>query len=146
VYPSTDTAIGLGFRFMVEVEGTIQGVFTECAGLVATVAVEKWEEGGLNTYVHQFPGRTSFENLKLKQAVFASTELYDWFLEVAAGGRARKPISVILADSEGKEVRRWEFTGAFPIKWEGPALKVDSNEAAVESLEFAHAGLIPNGI
>ena len=47
----------------------------------------------------------SYDNISLKQAVFASTDLYDWFLEVARGELARKPISIILADSEGSEVR-----------------------------------------
>jgi len=140
-----DVAIGLGFSFMVEIDGSVQGIFTECGGLTATIAVEKWEEGGVNTHAHQFPGRATFENISLKQAVFASTDLYDWFLEVAQGTLARKPISVILADSEGAEVRRWEFSDAFPVKWTGPALNVTSNDAAIETLEFAHAGLIPSG-
>ena len=140
-----DVAIGLGFSFMVEIDGSVQGIFTECGGLTATISVEKWEEGGLNTHAHQFPGRMSYDNISLKQAVFASTDLYDWFLEVARGELARKPISIILADSEGSEVRRWDFSDAFPVKWSGPALNVTSNDAAIETLEFAHAGLIPSG-
>ena len=142
VSTTTDTAIGLGFRFKVQIDTTVEGIFTECGGLTATIAVEKWEEGGLNTHAHQFPGRVTYENLTLKQAVFASTQFYDWFLKVARGELARKPISVILSDSEGKDVRRWEFADAFPVKWSGPPLKADSNDAAIESIEFAHAGLI----
>jgi hypothetical protein len=35
----------------------------------------------------------------------------------------------------------WTLNDAFPVKWVGPVVKVDSTEVAVETLEFTHHGL-----
>ncbi len=142
VHPSIDTRVGLSFKFMIDIDDEVAGVFTECSGLTATIAVDEWEEGGLNGYKHRLPARTSYENLKLSQAVFASVDLYNWFLSVSRGELVRKAISIVLVDAAGAEVRRWNFDGAFPVKWTGPSLKVDANEVAIEALEIAHNGLI----
>ncbi|HKE97848.1 MAG TPA: phage tail protein, partial [Actinomycetes bacterium] len=33
--------------------------------------------------------------------------------------------------------------GVFPVRWQGPALNVDSPKVATESLELAHHGFLP---
>ena len=45
-------------------------------------------------------------------------------------------------DESGQEQRRWDFAGAYPVKWTGPALKANINEVAIEALELAHNGLM----
>ena len=143
VFTTDDWKIGLSSRFLIEIENEVTGVFTECSGLEATLAVDTWEEGGANTYVHQFPSRMSYGNLTLKKAVFASASLQEWLFRVSRGQRDRQPISIILYAPDQSEARRWDFDRAFPIKWSGPTLSADSSDAAIESIEFVHAGLIP---
>jgi phage tail-like protein len=51
---------------------------------------------------------------------------------------------VLVYDAEGKELAKWSFANAFPVKWIGPQLAADGKNAAIETLELAHEGLIPN--
>jgi phage tail-like protein len=43
---------------------------------------------------------------------------------------------------ENAPVRQWTFLMAFPVKWTGPTVQSTATEVAVESLEFAHEGLL----
>jgi phage tail-like protein len=39
-----------------------------------------------------------------------------------------------LLAADGTEAVRWNFTNAWPSKWDGPTLNAMSNEVAIESL------------
>jgi phage tail-like protein len=67
-----------------------------------------------------------------------SNEFLKWVLEVAQGKIVPRNLSVILYDVEGKEFIRWNFSGAYPIKWMGPPCKSDDTATAIETLELAH--------
>jgi phage tail-like protein len=47
-------------------------------------------------------------------------------------------------DGQGNQVTRWNFANAYPVKWVGPQFAADGKTAAVETLELAHDGLIPD--
>lgn len=140
VHASADGILGVGFR--VEFDGSLQGSFTECSGFEITVAVEKFEEGGLNDHEHQLPGRTSYGNVTLKQPVLIEQKFYDWLLQIVRGEAARKELSIYVGDSAGERVRSWQLKGAWPVKWTGPSMKTGGNEAAIETIEIAHEGLV----
>jgi phage tail-like protein len=53
---------------------------------------------------------------------------------VINGQLQRKNGSVVLLAADGTEAVRWNFTNAWPSKWEGPTLNAMSNEVAIESL------------
>ena len=129
-------------RFCVEADGTIVATFSECSGLNATVASFKWEEGGANHTTLKFPGRADYGNITLKNGITHSTDLFDWFLQVLRGENARKNVSIKLMTEDLQEIRSWEFSRAFPVKWTGPNLQASSNDTAIESIEFAHDGFI----
>jgi phage tail-like protein len=128
-------------RFYVEVDGMTQAVFSEVSGLAIEMAVEEVEEGGNNGFVHRLPGRCKVGNLTLKRGMTKSNEFLKWVLEVAQGKIVPRNLSVILYDIEGKEFIRWNFSGAYPIKWMGPPCKSDDTSTAIETLELAHKGL-----
>jgi phage tail-like protein len=131
------------YRFLVEISGLVVGGFSAVSGLESTTDVEERQEGGLNGYVHKLPTQTRFSNLTLKRGMCDSSDLWDWYQGVAYGNGksvSRKDGSIILRDRLGKEVCRWNFTGAFPVKWVGPELNAMSSEIAVETLELAHNG------
>ena len=134
--------------FAVEIGGLEVATFSECSGLSAMVETGKWQEGGLNHTTYKFPGRTDYGNLTLKHGMTHSQDLYDWFLKVVQGERkCRKNITVKLVvpnkeTNQEEALRTWQLLGAFPVKWSAPSLQSATNGIAIESLEFAHHGLV----
>jgi phage tail-like protein len=139
----------LGFRFRVEIEGLDVAGFSEVTGLEAQVEVHEYREGGLNDYIHKFPGAVRYPtNLVLKRGMVDSQALWEWCersLDGIEGTVERKTVDVVLLDSAGEEKRRWTFQGAYPVKWTGPELRATSADVALESLEVAHRGLDRSG-
>lgn len=130
------------YRFLVEIQGVAVAGFSTISGLEVTTDVEEFQEGGLNGYVHKLPTQTKFSNLVLKRGMCDSSALWDWYYFVTLGGKSikRHDGSIILIDRTGKELCRWHFTGAYPVKWTGPELNAMQGEVAVETLELAHNG------
>ena len=135
------------FKFHVEVGNITEAAFTECNGLEMSTEVYEYAEGGVNEYVHKFPGRTKISNVTLKRGFATSNEIFDWYreMETAINNGERfdfRQVTITLYSSAelGKKVR-WTLDRAFPVKWSGPALKTDEAAIAIESLEFAHHGI-----
>jgi phage tail-like protein len=129
------------FRFAVEIDGLLVGGFTEISGLEAETEYDEYQEGGLNTFVHRFPKVTKFPPLVFKRGITTSSTLWDWYHDAVGGTVKRKTGAIILYNIQGREVCRWNFEGAYPTKWSGPALSSTSNDVAIESIELAHTGL-----
>jgi phage tail-like protein len=129
------------FRFYVTIHDVAQAVFTEVTGLQVETVVMDYEEGGNNAFVHKLPGRTKVGNLTLKHGMTRTNELFTWFAKVVGGEVDRRNVSVIMFDSLGEELVRWDFLNAYPVKWVGPQLGAASNAVAIETLELAHEGL-----
>ena len=137
----------LAFNFLVEISSLTVGGFTEVSGLQVETEVEDYREGGLNSYVHKLAGPTRYPtNLILKHGLTDHESLWKWHQEVVGGVIKRKKVSVLLRDSAGKEKWRWDFNGAYPVKWVGPELRSNSTDVAVETVELVHQGMIkPSG-
>jgi phage tail-like protein len=131
-------------RFYVKIDGMTSAVFTEMSGLQVETVVTEYEEGGNNGFVHRLPGRTKVGNLTLKRGIVASNEFFNWYSEILEGKLKYRHVDVLVYDTEGKELAKWSFANAFPVKWIGPQLAADGKNAAIETLELAHEGLIPN--
>jgi phage tail-like protein len=131
-------------RFYVKIDGMTTAVFTEMSGLQVETVVTEYEEGGNNGFVHRLPGRTKVGNLTLKRGIVASNEFFNWYSEILQGKLKYRHVDVLVYDAEGKELAKWSFANAFPVKWIGPQLAADGKNAAIETLELAHEGLIPN--
>ena len=127
-------------RFKVEVLGVTIGRFMECTGLAVEYEVVEHVEGGLNDHVHKLRGHAKHPNLTLKRGVTDEEQLLRWVLDCQAGTK-RHDIQVQLKAPDGKTVRTWTLEGAWPVKWQGPALNAGSANVATESLEIAHRGL-----
>jgi phage tail-like protein len=129
------------YRFWVEIDGLNEAAFSECSGLQVETEIFEWEEGGLNSYKHRFPGRTKFVNLVLKRGI-ATNNLWEWYDSVVQGkNMKRRNLSVVLYGYAGIAEVRWTVSDALPIKWVGPTLKTGASETAVETLELLHHGL-----
>lgn len=123
------------FRFRVEIEGIVQAGFTECSGLGSHIEVVEIREGGdATSATRKIPGRVTYPDIVLKWGVTTSRELYNWHQAVINGQLQRKSGSVVLLNSERQEVVRWNFSNAWPSKFDGPTLNAKGNDVAIESL------------
>jgi phage tail-like protein len=133
--------------FIFEVDGREIGRFNEVQGLRAEMTVETFEEGGQNQFSHKVPGRLTWPNIVMRRGVTASDNLLAWLMRSSGDGyegAGRKleqtTAAITLVDEHATRVQGWSFTGAFPVRWQGPSLAAGSNEPAVEELEIAHHG------
>ncbi len=129
------------FRFWVEIDGLLVGGFSEVNGLQMETTLEEISEGGVNDHLHLLPSRTKSKPLILKRGMVNSSEIWDWYEGVMAGNIKRKNGAVIMMDSEGKEMCRWNFYESYPIRWRGPELNASVSAVAVETVEIVHNGL-----
>jgi phage tail-like protein len=133
----------VGFHFGVDIgNGVIKGFFTECSGLGSEHEVIEQKvvtEKGQEVVIKQ-PGRLKWENVTLKRGITGNMDMWKWRQQVEQGNvkNARKEGSIVMYDQNLKEVARWNFTGAWPVKITGPQPKADSNEIGVEELTIAH--------
>jgi len=127
------------YRFAVQIEGVTEAVFTECTLPSLEVEVQEQFEGGFNDGTHLLPGRVKKGTITLKRGLARQSALLRWYNEVMQGqlAKSRRQVSVLLLDSLGAPVMRWDFGGAYPVKWSGPALNTGSRELAIETLELA---------
>jgi phage tail-like protein len=130
-------------RFYVKIDGMPTAVFSEMSGLQLETTVTDYEEGGNNGFVHRLPGRTKVGNLTLKRGIVASNEFFNWYSEILQGKLRYRHVDVVVYDTMGEQLAKWSFANAFPVKWVGPQLAADGKNAAIETLELAHEGLIP---
>ena len=132
------------YLFTVEIDGIETVRFQKCEGLEAETYVYEVEEGGLNHTTRKFRGRTRFPNLILEKGITENDSLFNWFKETCLENKKleRKNGSVVLKDTEGNEVKRWNFFRAFPCRWIGPKLVTNlGSDFAVERIEIAHEGI-----
>jgi phage tail-like protein len=124
-------------NFLVEVQGLTVGGFTECTGFSASNDPIEYREGGENTFVRKLPGLTKYTNVTLKYGLTDSTVLYDWFKDVTNGKIERKNGSIVLLDLDGTEKVRWNFSQAWPTKFDFPDFNAKGNDVAIETVEIA---------
>ena len=127
------------FRFAVQIDGITEALFSECTLPSLEVEVEEEKEGGFNRGTHLLPGRVKKGSLTLKRGLTTSSALLAWYVDVMQGlvQENLRQVSVILYDSLGEQVMRWDFSGAYPNKWSGPKLNSAANEIAIETLELS---------
>ena len=128
------------FNFRVEIDGLSVAGFSECTGLETEVSVIEYREGA-DSAVRKLPGLAKVGDVTLKRGITQSNELQSWHKNILNGVPDRKDVAVILMDDERTPVVVWRLRHAFPRKWQGPALRANGNEVAIESLELSCEGL-----
>jgi len=131
------------FHFMVEWGGTRIG-FTEVSGLSVELQTIDYREGNSKEYqVTKMPGIPQYSNITLKRGMFkGDNEFFQWLNTVKMNNIERRDLTITLLNEEHEPVVAWKVKNAFPVKVEGPSLNSTSNEAAVETIELAHEGLV----
>lgn len=136
----------IGFHFGVDVQGVVKGYFTECSGLGSEnelieqkVVNEKGQE-----VVLKLPGRLKWDNITLKRGITSSMDIWQWRKQVTDGDvdGVWHDGSITMYDEHLKEVARWNFERAWPLKVTGPQPKSDSNEIGIEELTITHEFIV----
>jgi len=131
----------MGYNFAVEIGGIISGGFTEVSGLSSEIQLESYEEGGLNSFIHQFPKKTTYPNLVLTRGLVDFDLFFRWYKVGSEGSITPLNGIIQLLNNEQNPVLVWAFKKAYPVKWEGPSFKADSDEILVERIELVHQGI-----
>jgi phage tail-like protein len=121
------------------------GIFKGLSGLEISFDVLEYREGGNNDFVHRLPGRMAYPNLVLSWGLVNDEALLQWFMATHMKAQTQE-ITLTLTASQGdltKNVRKFTFADAFPVRWSGPQLLGDNSNPQTwgETLEIAHSGL-----
>ena len=130
-------------RYRVEIDGITQASFREAIVPESKADVIEYREGEETNpaTVRRLLGNTEYGNLILKWGITSSMELYGWHSDVLAGTIQRKSMSVILMDEQGTDRSRWNFTQAWPSRYDAPEFDAQGNDVAIETLEIVFEGM-----
>lgn len=130
------------FHFQVTL-GSEKVEFSEVSGLTQEVQLIEYRNGASPDYsTIKMPGLHKYNNITLKKGVMDNdNKFFDWLNTVKLNTITRKDITISLLNEEHKPVMTWSAVKAWPVKVEGPSLKANGNEVAIESIELAHEGL-----
>ena len=141
---SRDAPYG-NFRFRVEIDGITKAGFKEVEGLNVTVDVVEFREGSEpTTVIHLLPGLSHYGPLILRYgATDDAQEMWNWMEEVLEGdiSSARRSMSVIILDSEGNDVIRYNLSEAWPSGWSLGKLSSTGKSMAIEELVIQYEQL-----
>ena len=54
-----------------------------------------------------------------------------------------KRLDIVLFDTDGTAIVRWQVSGAYPVKFSGELTLADAIDIAVESLKLAYVQIVP---
>jgi len=131
------------FRFRVEIDGIQEAGFTEATIPDSSTDVIEYREGTDQPHQRKLSGLSKYGNVTLKKGLSDSMSLSKWREMVENSGAigARKNVSLILIDEEGKDKARWNLSSAWPIKYDPSDFNAKSNEVIIETLELVHEGV-----
>jgi len=132
------------FSFHVELDGIDIGAFKEASGVDSETEIIEYKEAmGSKMVIRKVPGAMKWSDITLKKRIDAKTDLWDWRKKVEEGDidAARVNGSIVLYDSAGQEVARWNFEQGWPSKWKGADLNAGEDQVAVEEVTITHERL-----
>ncbi len=129
-------------KFQVDWGGTKIG-FTEVSGLDVETEVIEYRHGASPEHTKiKMPGQQKYSNITLKRGTFVNdNEFYDWWNTVKLNTIERRDITIKLLNEDEDPVYTVKVRNAWPTKVQGPGLKADSSEVAIETIELVHEGL-----
>lgn len=135
----------LGFNFMLELEGSIAGYFTECSGIGSEheIVEHKVVDKSGHEIVRKIPGRLKWQDISLKRGITSDMQIWEWRDSLVKGDvtGSRKNISITMMDRTYSPVAIWHFQNAWPSKVSGPSFKSDDNSFGVEEVTLVHEGM-----
>ncbi len=129
------------FHFLVEIDelasdaSSVVGGFAQVSGLSSQSETLEYRTGSRPWSV-KIPGRTRYGNIVLRRGVTSSSELWDWRQRIERGEQDLRSGAIVLLDAAMREKARWNFYGAWPVRYEGPLLDAQGEAISVEALEL----------
>ena len=130
------------FNFIVELDGIDVAGFTEVGGIAAESDIVEYREGADLPTVRKLPGLLTYANITLKKGYTLNLDLWDWRKTTLDGSTDRRGGAIVLMNEAREPVLRWNFVNGWVSKYEGPALNSTASEAAIESIEITHEGVV----
>ena len=130
-------------RYLLEWDGLVLAGFSEVTVPDTSTDPIEYREGNEITTVRKIPGLTKYSNIVCKRGITKNMELYNWYKDIVDGNilNSRKTVSILLLDELGNEAARWDFTNAWPNKYDPPDLNATGNTIGIETLELVHEGM-----
>lgn len=130
------------YNFKLEIQGVVEGHFTECDGLSVKVHAIKYREGGAAQVTRQLAGPVEYSDVTLRYGLTASRELWEWFTTGVKGTVERRNVSIVMLGNDGvTEVVRWNLVNAWVSEWRAARLDALGQDVAIESLVLVFEGL-----
>lgn len=127
---------------------TVDAVFLECQRFqraqkaieIVEVTANQWAKAKYGQLVTtKLPGHSTTDNLVLKRGLTDSMTLWNWFNKVESGQwedhEAEGALSIF--DQSGLEQARYDFQGAWPMRYSTSGVNAQSTAVAIEELELA---------
>jgi phage tail-like protein len=129
------------FKFLVDIDGIQWAGFQKCSELSVEVANVQYFEGG-SLIPNKSPGRLTFADVTLERGATQDRDLFDWFQDVAitAGGLGlpdsgyKRNLDIVQQDRDGRTLRRWSLSGAWPLKFVAGEWDNESDENVIEGV------------
>ncbi len=134
----TQGDFNLANNFKIEIDGVIVGGFKQVSGLESET--ERMEHSASSTKANR-PGRTKYSHIILKNGTIKSDTINAWRKAVIDGKTDRMSGSVIYLDKDDKEIARYNFFEAWPVKWKLSELNAGSDMRTIEELDLEVGGI-----
>lgn len=126
----------------------IDATFLECQGFnrtqevaeICEVTTQKWGKSSSGRVVRtKVPGNVKTDNLVLRRGMTQSIVLWKWFADVEVGKWAEqlKDGSLVIYNQANVEQARFDFKGAYPIRYKVSDVNAQSSDMEIEELEIA---------
>jgi phage tail-like protein len=128
-------------HFLVEIDGVPDIGFVEAVLPQASAEVIDYRTGADTSASRKLPGLAHYSNLVLRRGVTPSTDLFDWWKNIANGVADRRSVSVSLLDGERNIVKRWVVRNAWPCRYfVAPLISIEESCGLIETIELAAEG------
>jgi phage tail-like protein len=141
--PENDS--GVGHSFGLEVDGVQIKTITEISGVkMEQDVVELKENGADGKYsIKKLPGKWKSGEVTLTRPLTADTSFEKWIKDSQFGKMAdvRKGGAIVIYDYEGKPVKRYKLTNAWPKSLEVSSLKAGDTSVLTEKIVVTYERL-----
>ncbi len=131
------------FHFQVNWDSQVM-LFQEVNGLDISFEEINYRHGGnLPFSAFETPRLKKMSNVTMKKGILKSdNKFWSLFNQIKMNTIQRMPVNISLVDEAGNATMVWTLTNAWPTKITATDLKSEGNEVAIETIEFAHEGLV----
>lgn len=133
------------FKFIVDIDGFARSAWQKCSELSSETAKIEYYEGG-SLIADKSAGRVTFSDITLERGATEDLNTYEWYQQVsnAAANSGleesafKRGVDIVQQNRDGKTLRRWRLTGAWPTKYVAGDWDNDADENVIEQLTLTY--------